>query len=87
MNISELIQKLSDFKEKHGDLQICVPGEHYDTWNTDSHLFLGFKQEEDVWGFELACCEDDYNNMTDQELYNAWLIEDRSTLQKVLMIG
>lgn len=28
MNVTELIQQLQDFKEKHGDLKVCVDGEY-----------------------------------------------------------
>ena len=49
MKISELIEKLSDIKDRHGDLTVCVQhrddGGAYDTFEVleDLSLYLGEK--------------------------------------------
>lgn len=55
MNITEMISKLEQFKEEHGDLKICVCGEYDIEINqglllseeTEWVCFIGTKDEED----------------------------------------
>lgn len=50
MNISELIEKLSDIKDRHGDLTVCVQhrddGGAYDTFEVLEDLSLYLDEKE-----------------------------------------
>lgn len=87
MNISNLIQKLEQMKAEHGDLPIAVKSEHCDTFEDGAVAWIGYAPKEDNrWGWELACDGEDYDSLTDEELERDWGVQDRDSIEKVLMI-
>lgn len=71
MNVTELIQQLQDFKEKHGDLKVCIDGEY--TLNISKGVLFS-NEAEDVEDVCLISSqyEDEEEEEEEEDKYKLW---------------